>query len=89
MSTPSFDPGAIVADIRRGDDEIYRVALKQYEGRPYLDLRIWARATSGGNQFVPTKKGVSLRRAAIPELLDAIKRGADMLAATTTTKGQS
>jgi hypothetical protein len=56
------DAGQVLLEIdrtKRGEGpEKLRIALKEYEGHPYLDLRIWWQRQG---QWLPGKKGVTLR----------------------------
>ena len=57
--------------IRKNSRESYRVAWETFEGREFLDLRIYYEAGSG--ELKPTRKGVAINRAALPEIIAALK----------------
>jgi len=61
----AYDPGQILWQAPRGESERLRLSRREYQGRPFLDLRIEYR--DHGGAWRPTKKGVSLR---VHELAD-------------------
>lgn len=54
----------------RTDTEELRVELASLDGHPFINLRIWFRTPAG--QWLPTKKGVTVRLRELPELLRAL-----------------
>lgn len=57
---PPADTGKRLATIQRGDDEELRVSWAEYEGRPFLSLRVWKRDRSGS--WWPDKaRGLTVR----------------------------
>lgn len=54
----------IIAEILRNPTEIIRIALSNYKGKDYLDMRIFY--LDDNNEWKPTKKGVTLT----PDMLD-------------------
>lgn len=63
------DEGKMLATISRSDTEQLQIAVKEFKGRTYLDLRIFY-TTDGGDSWLPTKKGVTCS----PENLDILKQ---------------
>ena len=59
------DHGHRLLTLPRGRGEEMRVSLDEYNGKPFLSLRVWAIGQDG--QWWPTKKGCSVR---IHELTD-------------------
>ena len=58
---------------RAGEEEL-RVSLAEYQGHPYLSLRVWARDSYG--QFWPLKnKGVSVRLSEAQDVAEALMAG--------------
>jgi hypothetical protein len=49
--------------------------VKEYKDRSYLDIRIWF-LPSGGNEYHPTKKGLTLS----VEYLSELKKGLERVA---------
>jgi len=55
---------------KRGSEEL-RVTLAEYEGHPYVSLRVWAPGTDG--RPWPVKgKGCSIRIAELADVADAL-----------------
>ncbi len=52
----------------RGDSEL-RVCLDEYEGHPFVSVRLWTRGPDG---WFPTPKGCSIRMGELRGLLDAL-----------------
>lgn len=67
-----IDPGKILVACNRQDGTVLRVALKEYEGRPFLDLRVWNPGELGTGQLLPSKKGVSLKVRELPDVVEAL-----------------
>ena len=58
---PPVERGERLATIPRGDSEELRVVWDEYEGKPYLSIRVWTKDVNGG--WWPDKtKGVTIRR---------------------------
>jgi hypothetical protein len=47
----------------RGEGAELRVSLAEYQGRPYVSLRVWERGSDG--ELWPSKKGCSIRASEI------------------------
>ncbi len=58
-------------DIQRNEREIVRVALNEFSGREFIDIRIFYRDEATG-EYKPTKKGVTLSKDLYPELKKAV-----------------
>lgn len=63
----------ILATIPRTATEEIQVAISEYKGKKFLDLRIFY-TTDGGNSWLPTKKGIAV----YPENLDKLKEAIDV-----------
>ena len=75
------DEGLKLATIRRGDKEELRLRWKTFEGKPYVELRLWTRQEEGADWW-PTKKGCTVRLGELPDLalgfaaaLEELERG--------------
>lgn len=62
----------IVGRIKKNAREQIRVALAEYKGHRYVDLRIVVPDPDGGDR--PTKSGLTLKLSAIPELAELLNR---------------
>lgn len=78
-ATPPEERGRRLATFPRGKEgrEGLRVTWDEYEGHPYLSLRIWTRDDSGG--WWPDKhRGVTVRLRELPDLATAIADALDL-----------
>ena len=61
--------------IEKSKTEELRIALKEFKGRDYLDIRTFADPYADeGQGRVPTKKGITLAPAKIAELIAVLRR---------------
>ena len=60
-----------IAILAKNTRERVRVALDEYQGHRLIDVRIVARLTEAADVWTPTKKGVALNVAHLPELARA------------------
>jgi hypothetical protein len=70
-STPPEDDGERIATYPRGADAELRMVVAEYNGRPYLGLRIWERDGDGAAWW-PTKKGVTVRTHELEDFARAV-----------------
>lgn len=71
----SADQGAVqfplrIASIQKGDAEV-RVALDEFKGNLTIDVRLFETFTTA-NVMMPTKRGITLGLARLPELAAAL-----------------
>ncbi|NTW38075.1 MAG: transcriptional coactivator p15 [Syntrophobacteraceae bacterium] len=57
-----------------------RVSLSKYKGKTYADIRIYYKADDG--EYRPTKKGITVSPAQLPELGEAIRKLIEKVAGT-------
>jgi hypothetical protein len=57
---------------QKGNPQTIEVNLKQYEGHPYLDIRLYAYSVSR-DRMVPTPKGVTIGMRQLPQFVRAIR----------------
>lgn len=57
----------------RGEETELRVSIDEYEGHRYIGLRVWRRDFHG--QWWPTQKGLSVRRAELAGVIEALQEG--------------
>jgi hypothetical protein len=60
--------GKLLAAIQRTDTEQLQIAISEYKGKSYFNLRIFY-TTDDGATWLPTKKGVTFA----PEQLDVLE----------------
>lgn len=67
----------VICDVTKNDNEVYRIAYKQYREASYVDLRLFFRDKDDRSRLVPTFKGIwveePMRRELIRALIDARK----------------
>lgn len=62
----------IIATIPRSGTEQLQIAINEYKGKCYLDLRIFY-TTDDGVSWLPTKKGVTVAPDSLEILKDAVE----------------
>jgi RecB family endonuclease NucS len=67
---PSAPDERIVRSFRKNQREVVRVILREFEGTKLLDVRAFGKRDDG--QEAPTRKGIAINVALLPELLAAI-----------------
>ena len=65
------DEGKMIAVVPRNATEQLQIAVKEFKGKKYLDLRIFY-TTDEGASWLPTKKGVTCSPDNLEILRDAI-----------------
>ena len=70
------DNGKRLATIARGDSEELRVSWSEYEGRPFLNLRVWKR-DSGGAWWPDKAKGLSVRVRELADFVEGVAAAVD------------
>jgi len=66
------DEGKMIATVPRNATEQLQIAVKEFKGKKYLDLRIFY-TTDEGASWLPTKKGVTCSPDNLGVLKDAIE----------------
>lgn len=66
------EEGKMIATIPRSATEQLQIAIKEFKGKSYLDLRIFYTTDDGGT-WLPTKKGVTCS----PENIELLKEAID------------
>jgi len=74
------DPGEVLAEMPRGEREVLRVALREFEGKPFVTIAVWEKGTGGA--FWPARgKAVTVRVRELGAVLEALVVAAERLAA--------
>ena len=63
----------IVYKLRKSATEEIRLRLRRYEGRDFVDIRVWFEKESGHAEFLPSKKGIMISVYVFPELMKGMK----------------
>ena len=70
----------LIAQFNKNSVEVIKVSESIFKGKRYIDIRIWVQgenpAEPGTEQ--PTKKGLCLSIDLLPELIQALKKAADL-----------
>ncbi|MFA5038571.1 MAG: transcriptional coactivator p15/PC4 family protein [Candidatus Omnitrophota bacterium] len=62
----------VVKTFEKNKFQEIRIGITEYQGNDLIDVRIWA-LNQGGQEKVPTAKGVSLNVKLFPQLKEAIE----------------
>jgi len=76
---PPQDLGHRLLTLPRGHDEELRLSLDAYEGRPFLNLRIWTRDADGRGWW-PSKRGVTFKLRELADVAEALAAALDLMA---------
>lgn len=76
-ATPPQENGRRLATIDRSETEQIRVNWSEFEGKPFLSIRMWKRGDDGG-WWPDGKRGISIRVRELPELVDGIAEALDL-----------
>jgi hypothetical protein len=74
------DERELVHSFERSATEQVQVSLSKYKGKTYADIRIYYKADDG--EYRPTKKGITVSPAQLPELGEAIRKLIEMVEGT-------
>ena len=61
----------LIATVPKNSREEVRVALSEFRGAAFVDLRIFA--DMGHEDRSPTKKGIAIKPASLPALIEALQ----------------
>ncbi|MGD9580414.1 MAG: transcriptional coactivator p15/PC4 family protein [Vampirovibrionia bacterium] len=68
----------LLAAIERNATEELQIAINEYKGKQYVDLRIFY-TNDDGDSWNPTKKGVTVAPDKIDEVMDALAKAKEEL----------
>lgn len=68
--------GHILLCLDRPRGEELHIGLAEYNGYPYINIRVWQ---IDGQMRFPTKKGMTLKRGEIPQVIAALNRASAIL----------
>ena len=71
----SKNEGKLIAEFNKNASEVIRIQLTEYDGKELLDIRVWV--TRDEKDWIPTKKGISIRTEQIGDLKQAIDKAAE------------
>lgn len=64
------ETGKILTSCKRQDGTELRVALREYQGKPWVEVRLWQ--PEEGGRMAPTKKGLGIRTRELPDVVEAL-----------------
>lgn len=62
----------IIKEITKNDDTVIRISTTQFRGQEYIDIRSYVKNQEG--EYIPTKKGITLSKSVLPEVLAALQQ---------------
>lgn len=71
---PPVERGERLATLARGDSEV-RITWDEFEGKPYLSVRLWTKDTNGN--WWPSKTGITIRRHELADFADGFALALD------------
>jgi hypothetical protein len=80
-ATPPTENGRRIGTIERSADEQIRVNWSEFEGKPFVSLRLWKRGDDG-SWWPDGKRGMSVRIRELPDLAAAIAEALDLAEAS-------
>jgi hypothetical protein len=76
-SVPPEENGVRLATIARGEDEELRLSWAEYNGRPFLNIRVWKKAEDG--TWWPEKgKGLTVRVRELPDFAEGMAKAMEL-----------
>ncbi len=75
-ATPPAENGRRIGTIERSASEEIRVNWSEFEGKPFLSIRMWTQSDDGS--WWPSKKGIAIRVRELPGLAAAIAEALDI-----------
>ncbi len=70
---PKTNTPKLIDEFSKNNLEVIRVQITNFNGQPLLDVRVWILK---GEDYIPTKKGISLRLEQVGALRDGIAKAA-------------
>jgi hypothetical protein len=71
-ATPQQEESNVVFTLPRHEGEEIHFTLHKYNGRYYIDLRLWFQDEDKG-EFKPTKKGISVGVEMLPQIQEGLE----------------
>lgn len=65
----------VIASFPKNKREEVRIRLTEWEGKPYIDIRVFF--ATGEGEWAGTRKGICLSAEQLPELMTALERAAE------------
>lgn len=75
---PPEENGVRLATIRRSEEEEVRLSWAEYNGRHFLNVRVWTRRSSGW--WPDREKGLTVRVRELPAFAEGLAKAVEMAA---------
>jgi len=77
-----------IAEIPKNSRETIRVTVGAYRGHQLCHIRVWC-PNKTGTELIPTKAGISIRQAILPDLIAALQKVASAPSLTQAEDGDA
>jgi Transcriptional Coactivator p15 (PC4) len=71
----SIETNPVVSSLKKTESAEVRVSRSTWKGRRVVDIRIWYKP-KGGDEFVPSRKGLTIDAKKLPELMGLLTEAA-------------
>ena len=62
----------VISEFNKNDSEKIKVELGEFHGRGMVSVRVYYNANEANQEWIPTRKGITMSSDLIPKLKDAI-----------------
>ncbi len=69
----------LIDEFSRNSIEVVKTRFTKWQGKEFLDVRVWVSPHPGSREAKPTHKGICLRLDLLPSLLESLKKAAKIL----------
>jgi hypothetical protein len=66
----------LIGEVTKNSREVIRVTVGRYKGHHLCHVRVWV-AAKGDGEMIPTRSGLSVRVAMLPDLVNLLKKVVD------------
>jgi len=75
MRKPKTLKPKLISEFSKNNLEIIRIQITKLNNQPLLDIRVWV--LKDGEEYIPTKKGISIRTEQVDSLKVAIDKAVE------------
>jgi len=68
-----------IDEFSRNSVETVKTRFTRWQGKEFLDVRVWISSHPGSKEAKPTHKGICLRLDLLPSLLESLKKAEKIL----------
>jgi len=73
------DDEILIDEFSRNSIEVVKTRFTKWQGREFLDVRVWVSPHPGSREAKPTHKGICLRLDLVPKLLESLSKAQKIL----------